>query len=124
MVYSSVKTVLFGKMCSCTIPSTRSEVTSGVAKAFTLPMPRFAAAFHDSDHWRFPFITTHRTAGMTLASSSVIHLIHLHRRSLQLHVSFGQQRANLAEHPPSSLVGHSGFTLNLFCRDSTTSRGH
>jgi hypothetical protein len=39
-----------------------------------------------------------------------------------VHVCFGQQRANLAEHPPSGFVGHSGFTLNLLCRDAATSR--
>jgi hypothetical protein len=41
-----------------------------------------------------------------------------------LHVSLGQQRANLAEHPPSGFISDSGFALNLLCRNTATSRSH
>src|SRR5437773_3547132 len=83
-----------------------------------------ARTFHDSDYRGFLFVAAHWTARVTFTSSSVIHFIHLHRSPLQLHVSFGQQRANLAEHSPCGFVGNSGFALNLLCRNSATSGSH
>jgi hypothetical protein len=56
--------------------------------------------------------------------AAVVHLIHLHRRTLQLHSVFGEQRANLFEHAPCGLVGDASFALNLFCGDAATSGTH
>src|SRR5579872_1143846 len=56
--------------------------------------------------------------------TSDVNLIHLHRRSLQLHVRFGQQRTKLLKHSPSSFVGDSGFALDLFSRNSAARRSH
>src|SRR6266581_4252759 len=59
-----------------------------------------------------------------LSLSAVIHLIHLNRRTLQLHPLFREERANLAEHAPSGFVGDASFALNLLRGDAATSRTH
>src|ERR1700686_3041980 len=110
-------------MCSCTMPSTRSAVTSGVANAFTRPMCFLVLRSTMPITGDF-FLSPRSGRPCWPLRFSVICFVHLHRRSLQLHVGFGQQRANLAEHAPSGFVGDSGFALNLFGRDATTSRGH
>src|SRR5579864_7855064 len=69
-------------------------------------------------------IAAHWPSCAVFARSTVISFIHFHRFSLQLHVSFGQQRANLAKHPPSSFVGHSSFALYLLCGDSAARGCH
>src|ERR1700730_2825899 len=56
--------------------------------------------------------------------SAVVHLIHLHRRSLQLHSIFGEQGADLPEHAPCSFVGDASLSLNLLRGDSAASRTH
>src|ERR1035438_7836036 len=83
-----------------------------------------ALALYDADNAGFLAIASRRTPANTLALAAHVSFVHLHRLSLQLHVSFGQQRANLAKHPPSGFVGYSGFALNLLCRDAATSGSH
>src|SRR5438045_5950766 len=56
--------------------------------------------------------------------SAVVHLVHLHRRTLQLHPLFGEERANLPEHAPCGLVGDASLPLNLFRGDAATSGTH
>src|SRR5947209_18040788 len=72
-------------------------------------------------------VTSERwTALPTLSPSlsAVVHLIHLHRRTLQLQTVLGQEAPNLAEHAPRGLVGDACFPLNLLRGDSAASGTH
>ena len=77
---------------------------------------------HDRD-----FVTpVRRTAlsALMLSLSAVVHLIHLHRRTLQLQTILGQETPNLAEHAPRCFVSDACLPLNLLCGDSAASRTH
>src|SRR5437867_5717088 len=59
---------------------------------------------------------------LPLSLSAVVHLIHLHRRTLQLQTILGQETPNLPEHAPRGFVGDASFPLNLLRGDSAASR--
>src|ERR1041385_2853679 len=82
-------------------------------------------AFHHSDNRNLVRTIGRPSApSLSLPLSAVVHLIHLHRRTLQLHPLFGEQGANLTEHAPRGFVGHSGLALNLLCGDAATGGTH
>src|ERR1039458_653320 len=57
---------------------------------------------------------------LALRDSADSSLIHLDAKSLQLHIWFGQQRANLAKHPPCRFIGNASLALNLLRGYSAT----
>jgi hypothetical protein len=88
----------------------------------------FPAALYDAEHGSLAVIVASALdsaiAMLILALSAYVCFIHLNAVSLQLHVRFGQQRANLAEHAPCGFIGNSGFALNLFRTNPAASRSH
>src|SRR6266404_1469958 len=87
-------------------------------------MPVLAALHHSHDRNLVAPVGWASTLADSLSLSAVVHLIHLHRRTLQLHPLFGEQRANLAEHAPRSFVGDACLPLNLLCGDAAASGTH
>jgi hypothetical protein len=62
----------------------------------------------------FASASTHPASAMPiLAFAADVGFIHLDRQSLQLHVRFGQQRADLLEHPPRGFIGDASLPLDL-----------
>src|SRR6266850_1115979 len=86
--------------------------------------PVLAALHHSHDRNLVTPVGWASTLADSLPLSAVVHLIHLHRRTLQLQTVLGQETPNLAEHAPRSFVGDASFPLNLLCGDAATSRTH
>src|SRR5882672_111053 len=83
-----------------------------------------AAALNEANNGNLSLIAAHRSANPVLALTTEIGFVNLYRRSLQLQITLRQERANLLEHAPSSLVGNSSLALNLLCGDAATCRTH
>src|SRR5438046_989201 len=56
-------------------------------------------------------------------STADISFVHLHRRSLQLHI-LREQHTNLLKHAPRGFISDASLTLDLLCGDSATSGTH
>src|SRR5262249_2992676 len=102
----------FGKSRFARVFSSPSEYTSTIALSDT-----YNASF-------LALGASATTSKVSAVAPTNIGFIHLNRRSLQLHVRFGQQRANLLKHSPSSFVGHSSFALDLLSGNAATGRSH
>src|SRR6266436_10034758 len=82
-------------------------------------------AFHHSDNCNLVAAIGRPSApSLSLSLPAVVHLVHLHRRTLQLQTVLGQETPNLAEHAPRCFVGDASFPLNLLCGDAATSGTH
>src|SRR5579885_2627402 len=94
--------------------------TSNDAANATRPIPL------DHSHHRNFVAALRRTTltALTTPFAAVVHLIHLHRRTLQLLPLLGEQGANLTEHAPRGFVGDASLPLNLLCGDAATSGTH
>ena len=58
------------------------------------------------------------------ALAAHVGFIHLHRRTLQLHVALSQQATQLLKNAPCGFLGHASFALNLFRGDAAPSPTH
>lgn len=79
----------------------------------------FVAALNHANNWSFVI-----APAISSAMAAMKHLIHLHRRTLQLQTLIGQQSPNLAKHAPRCFVGDASLALNLLCGDSAASGTH
>src|SRR6266571_260048 len=87
-------------------------------------MSRSAALYHSDDCNLVATVGWPSLSALPMPLAAVVHFIHLHRRTLQLHSIFGEQRTNLAEHAPRGLVGDASFPLNLLCGDAAAGGTH
>jgi len=85
-------------------------------------------ALDESDHGRFSFLVRRASAALHSLATAKVHFINLDGllASAQLRrvLRFVQHGANLLEHAPRSFIGNARLALDLFCRNSATSRGH
>src|SRR5207253_9917250 len=75
----------------------------------------------------FSAISAQSATSATLAPTAVVHFIDFYAFALSAKTplaGFIQHGANLFKHAPCGFIGHSGFALNLFCRNSATGGSH
>lgn len=85
---------------------------------------RSAALDHSDDGYLMALERWPSLSALSPSLSAVVHLIHLHRRALQLHIALRKQRANLPENAPRGFVGNASLALNLLGGNSTPGRAH